>query len=205
MAYTIPAGAIIAVQVLGRVHEQRTRTTFWYHYRGVAAIPDGVIGLLGFLADFDLNVGTAIRERCSTEWQHEHTSAQVVDPTRFRAVFASIDLPGEQVSQSLPSGVAVVIRRTTDRSGRRYQGRIYLPGVPTAFEDDSMVAIAERPNYAALAIAMTLTLDTGDPDEPLAPIVSHTPPVLTLFDSVEDAGLDPVLRYQRRREIGVGE
>jgi len=205
MPYTIPNGSKIRVQVVGRLHGQRTRTTFSYLYTGAATAPDGVAALTAMLTDFEDQIGVELKNVSSSEWDHEYTSAQVISPTRYRMVVQPINLQGAIAGNALPSAVAAVIKRTTDRAGRRYQGRIYLPGVPATYEDDSEIAVIKRPLYDTLAANMVTPLEGVDPGEDFTPVVSLEGAMIPAADTVRDAVLDPVLRYQRRREVGVGE
>jgi hypothetical protein len=141
----------------------------------------------------------------SSEWTYEYTQIQMISPTRYRAVVNPVDTPGQISGGALPSGVCAVIRRTTDRAGRRYQGRIYLPGVPITHEDDSEIAVAKRTLYATFATTMITPLEGMAAGEDYTPVCSLDGAMILAADTIRDAGLDPVLRYQRRRELGVGE
>jgi len=202
--YVMPVNACIEVQVVGSLHGQTTRTTFHYRYAGVAPSPDGAAAIAAFLDNHNLQVGGPMRERASEEWTHLYTSGQMIFPTRYRAVIDGINQDGVQAGQSLPSGVAIIVRRQGLLADRPWNGRIYLPGVPVAFEDDSSIKNAERANYDALLLGMKQQLQGSVIAEVFRPIVGPKP-APTGIDDVETTFLDVTLRYQRRRELGVGE
>jgi len=204
MAFTIPNGAHIQIQVCGRLHGQRTRTTFNYVYNGGASAPDGAESLNALLNDFETAIGAQIRTLSSEEWEHEFTQGQVITPVRYRVQVVDVGVAGLVEGACCPSGVCVLLRRYTQLSGSRFQGRIYLPGVPVANEEDSMIPIAKRDDYDTLRANMIATLEGVDASEDFVPVVTPSAPSLPQ-DQVYGVALDPVLRYQRRREIGVGE
>lgn len=204
MAYTIPVGAAVEIQMLGRLHGQRTRTTFHYLYKGSASAPDAVVSLNALIDDFEATVASPIRTVTSEEWTHEFTTAQLIFPVRYRVVTRSVNVAGLVPGQSCPSGVSVVVRRTTERSGRRFQGRIYIPGFPVTWELDSEIDPSRRDDYDTLVANIPAVLEGNDVSEDFVPIVSKVPPFGN-EDTITATLLDPILRYQRRREIAVGE
>lgn len=202
--YVMPVNAVVEIQIVGRLHGQTTRTTFHYRYSGIASSPDGATAIGDFLDNFDVQVGAKIRGLASNEWMHEYTTGQMINPTRYRAVFDDIGQNGVVVSNSCPSGTAVVISRQGLIADRKWNGRIYLPAVPTSIEDNSMIDGGAQGNYDPLLASMLVVLQGSVPAEQFTPIVGPKNPA-TALDDVLTTRLDPILRYQRRREIGVGE
>jgi len=203
--YQLPVGGIVKMQILGRLHGQRTRTTFNYMYQGDAAAADGATSIADALADLEAQILNPILQVTSEEWGCEFLVGQLVAPTRYRAVVLTSTAAGAVAGSACPSAVAAVIRRFSDRSGHRFQGRVYLPGVPVSYEDDSQLAAGVRASYDTIVDGMVTPLEGSDASEDYVPIVSTVAPVVLNADQVQGAVLDPTLRYQRRRELGVGE
>jgi len=204
MAYIIPPGAVIQFQILGRLHGQRTRNVFHYRYAGSANVDDGAAELTALADDFHDEVAFFILQQQSDEFTLEQIMAQAIAPTRYRAVFKDVNIPGAVEGNSVPSGVAVVLRRFAELSGRHFQGRVYIPGLPVASESDSQVLIDDRAAWSAVAQKF-LTVLTGPEGGENYRMVVSTDIIVTSADEVFGAALDINLRYQRRREVGVGE
>jgi hypothetical protein len=204
MPYEISAGNIIEIQIVGRLHSQRTRTTFHYRCDDIDPGNDGVTELEYIEGVFDSEVASPIRTALSEEWVHEYNTIQRIHQTRQRTIAAQVNVAGAVAQSSCPSTTAVVIRRFTEQAGRRYQGRIYLPGVPVTHEQDSRLNPLMVPLYTAISLAMEQNLDGGPHNSTWVPIVSKLTPNDNR-DNVADTFVDTVLRAQRRRQIGVGE
>lgn len=202
--YAINTGAIVECQIIGRLHGQRTRNTFHYRYGGTVAIPDGVAELTALLADFITTVASPMMALQSNEWEREATSIQVISPTRYRAIFDIGGGSGGVQGESLPSGVSVVLRRQAIAAGRQYQGRIYVPGIPVSQELDSQLTAAARDLWQTFAAQLAVPLDGPGSLDDFVPVV-HFGADANALDAVHQVVCDENLRYQRRREVGVGE
>jgi len=70
------------------------------------------------------------------------TLVDAVDQTNaasFYGSFSTTSIPGEIVSQSLPSGSCVTVKFSSDLTGRSYRGRNYISGIPQSVVDDNAV------------------------------------------------------------------
>lgn len=201
--YNISSQAVIQVQVLGRLHGQRTRNVFHYLYTGSTPL-DGPTTLDELIDEFKLEVWDGFVALLSDEWRLENITAQALQPVRYRARVKNYIIQGGTVGNSLPTTSAVVCRRVGVVSGRRYQGRIFVAGIPAQSESDSTLAVAVRANWNTAALGLKEPLQGGTLTEPFIPVIS-TIPVVTPLDSVDLTSVDNNLRIQRRREIGVGE
>jgi len=114
----------------------------------------------------------------------------------------------------LPPSCAVVIRRKTSFLGRKYRGRIYIPGVAQTLTANGVVlAGAGGMNQMnALALILQGTIVSGDTGGPTwRPVLLARDASVTGGDNpgwrvnpVTLCQADNKLRSQRRREIGVG-
>lgn len=202
-SYNINQNAITEIQILGRLHGQRTRNVFHYRYTGTTPL-DGPTTIDALLEEFQVEILEGIRGLLSNEWMCEALSGQLVAPVRYRVRFKVINQAGAVQQGSLPSTTCVVMRRTAILSGRKYQGRVYIPGIPTGSEQDSVLHPNVLVPWTDASISLKEPLSGGTAVEPFVPNLRRTAPASALED-VELTGLDTVLRIQRRREVGVGE
>jgi hypothetical protein len=202
--YVIAQDHVVEAQVVGSLHGQTTRTTFHYRVNTPADIPDGREALDDWIIAFEAAVAAPLRFVQSAEFEHIHTTMQVIHPNRYRYVLAPVNMLGETSGQAMPSTCCVVVRRFAETSGRMFQGRIYLPGVPASIEDNSRIASAAVPLYDDVLVALKDTILGTPAEQELIPIVRYLPPVSGLND-VTGTALNRNLRSQRRREVGVGE
>lgn len=120
---------------------------------------------------------------------------------------------GTVASQALPMGGSVVLKLTTDAPNSRFNGRIYISGVPESMQDLGAITGA----YQTLLINLILKLD--DQTIPLGPgSAVFKPVVISRFNEgvkrVPPVGFDvlsiafnPFIKNQRRRNtkfIGAG-
>lgn len=104
------------------------------------------------------------------------------------------------------SGVSAVCKRTGAMAGRKFQGRIYLPAVPAAACNASLLTDAYMTFFRLWATRQDtpLTLGAGGTLVTLRSclITGLTAPAPGQIDLQYDP--TNVVRYQRRREVGVG-
>lgn len=201
--YSITQNAVVEIQVLGRLHGQRTRNVFHYRYTGSTSL-DGPTTLDALMDEFEAEILAGWFIVTSSEWMCDGVQCQLISPTRYRSRFKAIAQAGQVQGNSLPTTTCVVLRRTAILSGRRYQGRIYVAGVPTSSENDSQLSAAVLANWTGLASNLKEPLEGGTAVECFVPNLARTAPASGVTD-VELTALDPILRIQRRREVGVGE
>jgi len=208
MPYVINTPALLELQVVGLLHGQTTRNVFHYAKADTTTIPDGLAHLTAFTLAFSANLTAAMRACASNEWSVRRITYQWIKPTRYRQLEVAISPnAGTVVQNSLPSGASIVLSRYTRRSGTRWRGRTYLAGIPATFEDDSKVAAAgANPLNALATILQTVQVING---VSMYPWVNKDAPTGSQADT-DDHTVDAVfyrdvIRYQRRREVGVGE
>jgi hypothetical protein len=208
MPYVIQGTAILEVQVVGRLHGQITRSVLHYAKTDFAPVNDGNAFLQAFSLAYTGTLTGLYRACCSNEFTVVQVSYQWIKPTRYRALQVSIfPNAGTVIQNSLPSGAATVLSKTTPRSGRKWRGRVYLPAIPQTFEADSLINATGKQAYDALAASLNSSqIITGTQ---LYPWVNKDLPTGAAQDTndhtIDSVITRDVIRYQRRREVGVGE
>lgn len=189
-------GSVVRFTIQGFLHDQLTVNTFWYEKTSgldAAALSAVLNAFHGLFED-------PYKAVISSEWTAFQMTAQQIFPTKTAVLVQAYTGVGEQTGDSLPSSVAVVLTKRTLTAGQRGRGRIYLPGVPVAWETDSQVTNTGLTNYTNLAIVMEGALAVAG--ETWEPVVCQANGTATKLIDAVDA--QKVLRNQRRRQYGRG-
>lgn len=205
----IPAGSVLLIQVRGRLHQQRVMNNFYY--ATLTSSSDNLANnTVSSVEKWDMDFGPMYAACMSNEVTNLTIRGQILQPNGTahpdRFMFyeqPASDSEGAVVQNSLPSTVSAVVRRRTALSGRKYRGRVYVPGVPFTWEIDSVLTEAAQDTLIANMGAILITPMTVSATI-WQPVVTDSPFFLRQT-VVNAAAVDPVLRVQRRREIGVGE
>lgn len=204
--YTIEPPALMEIQIVGRLHGQRTRNVFHYVYRNQDPIVDGNAVALAVAGEFVDQVYAALITMVSNEWTCEAVTAQWVQPIRYRMAHVVPETAvGVIVGNSLPAYCAAVISLYTELSGRPHQGRKYIAGVPSQYEENSNISDVYVDLLNDLGAMMTENLEVAGPAtfEPTLTTPDSWPAVTE--QAISDWVPRKILRVQRRREVGVGE
>jgi len=204
-------GDLLRVSVEATLHGQTTFNTFYYLQTAGAGVEDelqsnnlcnAILAAPWWAAYIDLH---------SEEWVF--TKFRTVKVVQAGAIIGdtisfetdALNNAGDFVGESLPSSVALVVRRRTAIGGRRGMGRIYLCGVPAAWELDSKIN-TEDPNFgpamgdflANVNNVVTQGTLSWEPRHymPSGPAIVHA--------AIRQWVFDEVLRNQRRRQWGRG-
>jgi len=188
--------------IVGSLHGQVINTVLYYIQsfdNGVTSTPE--IGLSEQVAI----LASGMLAEQSAEYSYTHTMVQrfVPVPPRVPVVHTALAGVGSVAGDSLPSYCCATITKLTNFAGRRYRGRIYLAGIPVTSEQDSQLKSARRIAIQALAVPFASTLTDVNGDQ-FQPILEHRNPVPDFFTVLRSMRVNPVLRSQRRREIGKG-
>jgi hypothetical protein len=205
-------GDIFRVAVNATIHGQVTINTFyWDQIAGGVDTPFNLAGNLanailaapwwGFYDDLHSNEWSAIL------FQIAQVSASgmpiMLSPTYETNI---VDNPGDFVGDSLPSSVALVIKRRTDIPGRKGFGRIFLTAVPVAWEADSRIDDTDV-NFSSAMTGFLANVGANMTNGGITWRPVHYMPSLTLVSRAQPIRIwsyDSVLRNQRRRQPGVG-
>lgn len=201
MPQSIIAGSIIECQYSYKVDGQLCVNVF--HYRARSAEPLFENDAANLLTDFDLKVAAIIAQAQSADITNGMLRIQPVFPTRY--VYLEFPEPngGGGAAGMSVSGTSVVVRRRTDFASRSSRGRIYIGGIPkTSILASQVTAAFIAANAAGLQNAMTASLVGGFGN-------TYDPVIWSYADKTHNeiivsGNLDPIIRYQRRREIGKG-
>lgn len=198
---------VLQLTIRGFLHGQRTINTFYYKVTTVS-ISDPTSGYDDLFAQFETVMWSVLRLRLSNELNSVKFRAQKIFPAPriiFDEYTPTNDTGGAALT-SMPTSVAVVVRRRNSTSGRSHQGRIFVPGLPTTHETDSRIAAAQQAAWAVFSVLMLGSL-TGADGWVFQPVhrrrLASTP--FWAFETIDFTSTDDVLRVQRKREIGVGE
>jgi len=205
-------GDIFRVAVNATLHGQTTINTFFYD------IVAGGTGSPGTLATSLANAIIASAwwgyyvDLHSNEWNATLFQIAQVSNTGLPIMLSPTyevnitDDAGDFVGDSLPSSVALVVKRRTDIPGRRGFGRIFLCGVPVAWDADSRIDTADV-NFDTAMVGLLANIGSNITNAANTFRPGHYMPTLTLvsrFQPVTIWSFDSVLRNQRRRQPGVG-
>jgi len=190
---------VIQARIVGQLHGQTTINTLCYVVRDANTTPEDVAN------DVAGNVVSFILLATCGDFQVLRVDTQVIDPLP-RTFVTSVDVQanGSLPGQSIPSSSAVVIRKRTTFAGRKYRGRCYFAGVPTDNVVSSMLNASAQIAWKKVATAMLQGVG-GIGQIPATPVLfaphkGYSPLPQPLTATI----VDPILRNQRRRQIGVG-
>lgn len=194
------------IRIRGQLHGQTTITTFRYFVNDVPA--GDIMDLDAVAGQFQTAILDPLIALTSEEMGYTNIEVQKIAPVRLITYVKSIaGSTGAVAGGSLPSGVAWVFRRKLLAAGRFAQGRIYVPGVPITTEENSMIkdAVFTGIDVGDLKDGMLADLVLGDGSLRPALIVPGPDNTWENRGSLFDIVPDQILRYQRRREVGVGQ
>jgi len=199
---------MLGIQIVAMLHGQRVRNVFHYLYPpdGID-LPDGKTAADNAIDDFIVNVLNPLLPLTSTEYHVDRVTAQWVLPTRYRATFDDTGWDGTAQGNCLPSYCAVVVQKYAELAGPEFQGRNYFAGIPSSMEDNSRIEAVSYDDWTTFAVQLLLPLNLGLPASDVF-LITKTPESINPIDIasiVVDSSVNPVLRAQRRREVGVGE
>jgi len=203
MSYAIATGDFIECQFVYEYNAQTFRNVFHFRKDTGSSIADGASFLQSLISYLDVTWWDNLRGNLSTELTLRNITAQVVAPFRYRLEKAAPTNPTGSLSvEATPPSSTVNVQRWAQRSGRKFQGRIYIPGLPR----DSQLkgVLKDDPRDALATFAALIVLPITIAGSQLNQYLNYTGVDVGLQQVIGTA-VDPILRSQRRREIGKGE
>lgn len=203
VAIPIAANSLWEVRLNGFVDNQQLINT--YHYLNLDPVADVILAGFELAQSFGLDVWTAwIKPALSTQYENAYIDAQCIRPIRYRSFrYIPGARTGSVAGDCSPSGVAAVVRRQKVQSGRANQGRVYYGGLAESSTVQSAVSAAWfAANEQNLKDSVTESVVTPTYGEFMA--VLYHPGAVTTADEIVIGKVDTLIRYQRRREVGVG-
>lgn len=138
----------------------------------------------------------------SNELMHNQVIVQRFWPLPPTVPVANATAPGagQAAVPSLPTEVAAVITKKTSFAGRKYRGRVYVGGIPNTGVANSQLVAAQMTNMNTLAAALGPALIQGG--YTFLPIIWHK--ATKTNDTISACQARPIVRSQRRRQVGKG-
>lgn len=210
MAYPIPAGSTLEIQVVGRLDGQTTRNVFHYWYpTGGAAIIDGAASAQALLQQFADDVYTVMVDLQSNLWTLQYMQAQWILPIRYRAIQVvaaelAVSPGGLIVGASMPANVSACVSLYCQKAGKPFQGRKFIPGIAASRVAASKLDVTGFGFLEAMALAFKEDIDDGA-TAVLVPVLLKKGTAPTTDKVVMFAEARDTVRCARRRTVGRGE
>lgn len=200
--FVIPTGAIIQYTMRQRLDGQVMLNTF--HFRSEQEVSTGLAELAALGQSLNTSLQTEQTLLQSSSVTYEASVVQMIDPVRYVAVLVDDELEsnGQVATAALPTTVSLVIRRRSIIASRSGRGRIFVGGIPIASVADSQLTALPLAQANAYADLMPGSFAGGAGNNYTAVIYDRVNPENS--EEIATAVTDPILRVQRRREIGVG-
>jgi len=214
---TVQSGNTVQINFLARYDSQLCVNTF--HYFADPARTAGTINMAQVLSKWEEKVWQP-SVAGATDGLADMFGAGVADckivgqlvngigsRSRAEPYLLDPDTGGYPTGNPLPSGVSAVIQRVGDAAGRKFQGRFYIFGITTATVENSLLkpAYVTQLNTLCSRLDVPLTFGAGATLVTLTPCLFNgvAEPLASQQNLVHTA--TSVVRYQRRREVGVGQ
>lgn len=203
--FPVSDGDFIEVRLMGTIHAQQFITTFRYEVE--KSTPAGLYDFDAINSTWQSDIWTPLRVIMSNEVLNCRIQVQKIAPSRYiYAEYLASPAAGAVTTGCLTSGVAFDFRRRTPLAGKSFRGRFYLPGVPIASENDSAVTsvVLASADVSTICENMTTQLNPGLGVLLTPSLIVPSGATYANRGDIVQLSLDPVLRYQRRRELRVG-
>jgi hypothetical protein len=207
--------SVVQINLTGLFNGQRCICTFHYYAQAEGTAP--TVTMFDFLqawhnvlwhnlVDPDLGLDNMFHETVTDV----SLTGQIVAGTGSRSLLEVFDASPSTGAHTggiaLPSGNAIVLSRTGRLAGPKNRGRIYTFGVPSIFNDQSMLTQTCKDTINLIIPQLQKTFDFGQVPNRLlmhtCVITGFVPPTTAQQDLTY--GINPSIRYQRRREVGRG-
>lgn len=202
MPLIVPAPAVVEARVIGTYHGQQVITTF--HLSDPNGSNDARTECLDILTGVETTIWNNMRQACSTELTGVFLEAQYVHPIRSLVVRRTpTQVAGGRAGTGLPSGTSIVVQRVSEQAGHEFRGRIYVPAVVSGDVLNSVLTAAALTAFGTpLRNAVSANVVTILPATYPQVIWSRKAPAR--ITPIFEGRVDSIIRYQRRREVGVG-
>lgn len=205
-------GHTYRVRALGTL--RGSRVEFGLHVRHDSGAADAT----AFVAHFVANVGPLITGATSSEvnWDEVMITDTSPDGEESKRTTLTQPYPGLITGECLPGQNAIVVSLSTGQKGRRKHGRFYLPGVSESSSSNGVVTGSQLTAAQALGNGLEnfygpSGIFAGWRMVVYSPIDTTPPPPrkwkakeTELVTPILETRVDPIIRTQRRRAIGVG-
>lgn len=170
------------------------------HYQ--ETVSAGALGQqqLAIVADDEVLAG--YRVNCSAEMTYNDVTVQRVTGGAIPTATVVATNTGlcAVAGECLPISDTVVLTKRTGLAGPRYRGRVFVPGIPISYELNSKLGAAGT--AAMTALATVLSNNRTIAGYTFQPVLFHRD--TKSGNNITAVEPQPVLRAQRRRQIGKG-
>jgi hypothetical protein len=207
------AGDIVRLRTRGTMLGTRLEFGVWIRYETAAADALDLCG--SWVAEVMPTVLAATPQSCN--WDSLLVSSSAVAGPESVNFPLTQPNPGLLTGAVLPPQNAVVIGLRSGIKGGRRRGRIYFPGVTEQGQDDGKMEGAQLTAIQGFAQKLINTYGPSGTNADYR-LVVYSPEVLTfrprpvpkprpgtLITEVTSTAIDPIVRTQRRRALGVGQ
>jgi hypothetical protein len=132
--------------------------------------------------------------------------AKVFPLPRAFTVSLSLATPGTAAAPTVTLNACMTITKQTAFAGRKYRGRWFVSGLPTAATAGGQLTAAALTNFQGLANALAEDLTDTDGTVWNTVLLHGRIPGTgsPTYTPIVNARANPILRNQRRRQIGIG-
>lgn len=203
--FQISNGEVAQCIIRGELYRQQTRNVLYFRFDDVN--PNPVSVAVSKLQDsLVLNFFPLLAGAQSAEYevvQVDYRLLSVAFPQIWNIAFTS---PGLLAAQSLPPSVTANTKRQVGLIGRVNRQRNYWPGVSEAQHSEGQLTAVGITAWNNVAQRLVQEFPTDIVGQTFTPVLTGIGPGggPTSIRDLFIATVDPVLRSQRRREIGVG-
>lgn len=203
MPTPFPDDSILEVRFVGDVDGQQTINTFHYHVNLGGPDVIGTEGGFNDAAEAQIWEGW-LRNKVAGAFKLVEIQSQIIHPTRFRYVGKTPNNQfGPDLGPTIVSGGCVVVRKLTDQAGRKNRGRDYFPAPILTDVSNSKLTDAGLASWT-LGAKDALAADLTEIGGAIAHPIIWSPANPDFNRLVNEVKVDRIIRYQRRREVGVG-
>lgn len=204
----INAGNVIEYRLQGRLFGQITLNTFHYYVQFDSSLPTYSQSIQAAANGFSTgtnNPTLALLAAQTAEFTLDGIWAQRIYPTRDRAFFSSLSLPGVNTGTCAAPNQAATIEKWSWEGGRHGIGSLHIPGVPV---EQQLLGLWTNTYRTILeTVATRMKANYAPPTD--TPCI-QLPVILNRANKpnskeLQGTTVQGTVRVMRRRTIGVGK
>lgn len=144
--------ALHRLTVTFQLHGSYCQNVFWFRSKPTTTAANLQDESDKIVNDWKLQIWPYYKPCCSPDLQLVTLLNVCVEPTGIAQTIASYTVEfGSFTGESLPSHCAAVIGLYSRYPGRRTHGRCYIPGIPEAAHQNSVMSLTQMTNLSTLA------------------------------------------------------
>lgn len=201
VAYQIPVNGLIETVWMGTLFGQRTMTVL--HWKNTGTLLSDGLAALALVTGWMKGgtVGTAYKAATSADWKCYRVQAQLISPTRYRAVVD--DWAGEGVGDVCgTANTGTALLRYGQTADRHSTGTLHMPGLPLNAMIDGKISATQKLSLSNL-LAYWIANNSMGTTTTFTPVLFNRTNAAASVTVVGGTVQDTV-RIDRRRTVGVG-